>query len=209
MYYSEEVTICVDDTLLKGNLVIPLAGSPVIIFSHGSGSSRLSPRNLAMAEYLNGHGFGTLLFDLLTEQENRHSTNRFDIDLLTRRLIGATRWLQSLEVVKDAGIGYFGASTGAASALCAAAKLKEVIAVVSRGGRPDMALDSLKEVEAPTLLIVGSLDKDVLELNKNAFSQLRCIKALKLVEGATHLFEEEGAMEQVEQMAERWFEKFV
>ena len=149
------------------------------------------------------------MFDLLTEEEDLHYQNRFNIDLLTKRLAGATEWLERLPAAKDCRIGYFGASTGAASALKAAAVSPHINAVVSRGGRPDLAMDDLHRVEAPTLLIVGSLDYDVLQLNKEAYMQLECEKKLEVVEGATHLFEESGKMEIVSELAGNWFEKYL
>ena len=153
--------------------------------------------------------FGTLLFDLLTEEEDKYYYNRFNIDLLTKRLAGATEWLEKFPAANDCRIGYFGASTGAASALQAAAHLPHIGAVVSRGGRPDFAMDHLQSVEAPTLLIVGRLDTDVLELNKEAYSKLQCEKELEVVEGATHLFEEPGKMEIISELAAAWFEKYL
>ena len=205
----KEVSIPVGKVTLKGDLFIPVKAKAIIIFSHGSGSSRFSKRNQAVAKYLQGKNFGTLLFDLLTEDEDKHYYNRFDIDLLTKRLAGATEWLEDLPVAKDCRIGFFGASTGAASALKAAALLPQIHAVVSRGGRPDLAMAELHNVEAPTLLIVGSLDYDVLQLNKEAFMQLECEKKLEVVEGATHLFEEPGKMEIVSELACNWFEKYL
>ena len=160
-----------------------------------------------VAKYLNEKYFGTLLVDLLTEEEDKHYPDRFDIDILTKRLMRATEWLEELPAAKDCHIGYFGASTGAASALKAAAILPHTNAVVSRGGRPDLAMDDLHLVEAPTLLIVGSLDYDVLQLNKEAYMQLECEKKLEVVEGISHLFEETGKMEIVSKIAGNWFEK--
>lgn len=204
-----EVNIQAGKIMLAGELVIPLKAEAVVIFSHGSGSSRFSPRNQMVAKYLHKKNFGTLLFDLLTEDEDKHYHNRFDIELLTRRLAGATEWLERFPAAKDCGIGFFGASTGAASALKAAAYLPNIGAVVSRGGRPDLAMDNLPDVEAPTLLIVGSLDYDVLKLNQAAYMQLECEKKLEVIEGATHLFEEPGTMEKVCEAAAGWFEKYL
>ncbi|MGZ8559070.1 MAG: dienelactone hydrolase family protein [Chitinophagaceae bacterium] len=205
--FHKEVSIPVGKVILKGELVIPLKAKSIIIFSHGSGSSRLSKRNQMVAKYLHEKNFGTLLFDLLTEEEDQNYYNRFDIDLLTKRLAGATEWLERLPAAKDCRTGYFGASTGAASALKAAAILPMINAVVSRGGRPDLVMDDLHNVEAPTLLIVGSLDYDVLHLNKEAYIQLECQKKLEIIDGATHLFEEPGTMEKVCEKAAEWFEK--
>ena len=207
--FHKEVSIPVGKVTVQGELIIPLKAKAIIIFSHGSGSSRFSKRNQMVAKYLNEKNFGTLLFDLLTEEEDKDYHNRFDIDLLTKRLAGATEWLEELPAAKDCRIGYFGASTGAASALKAAAILPQINAVVSRGGRPDLAMDDLHHVEAPTLLIVGSLDYDVLQLNKEAYIQLECEKKLEVVEGATHLFEEPGKMENVSELAGNWFEKYL
>jgi pimeloyl-ACP methyl ester carboxylesterase len=207
--FHQEVNIPVGHVIVKGELTIPLKAKAVVIFSHGSGSSRFSKRNQQVARYLQNKNFGTLLFDLLTEEEEKHYYNRFDIDLLTKRLAGATEWLERLPAAKDCRIGYFGASTGAASALKAAAVLSTIDAVVSRGGRPDLAMDILPKVDAPTLLIVGSLDYDVLLLNNEALKHLHCKKELEIVNGATHLFEEPGKMEIVCEVAAEWFEKFL
>lgn len=203
--YQNAVTIPADHILLQGELTIPASAPAIILFSHGSGSSHRSPRNRKVAQVLQQAGFGTLLFDLLTAEEDTSFTNRFAIDLLTERLVAATRWVESLPETQDRRIGYFGASTGAAAALKAAAQLPSTGAVVSRGGRPDLAMDVLDEVKAPTLLIVGSLDTDVLAMNRQAFAQLNCKKQLEVVEGATHLFEEPGALETVCTLAKHWF----
>lgn len=205
----KELSIPVGKVTLKGELIIPEKATAIVIFSHGSGSSRMSPRNRKVAKHLQEMGFGTLLLDLLTPLEDKQSFNRFDIELLTLRLIGATKWLGALSEALNCSIGYFGASTGAASALKAAADLPQVNAVVSRGGRPDLAMDVLRKVKAPTLLIVGSLDHDVLELNKMAYQQLNCEKKLELVSGASHLFEEYGALDKVTEMAGGWFSRYL
>jgi dienelactone hydrolase len=207
--YHNNVEIPVGKVILKGELIIPLKAKGIVIFSHGSGSGRLSPRNQMVAHYLQQKNFGTLLFDLLTEREDQQYHNRFDIDLLTKRLIGATEWLEKQPAVKGCRLGYFGASTGAASALKAAAYITDIGAVVSRGGRPDLAMDVLKKVEAPTLLIVGSLDTDVLLLNQQAFIQLGSERSLEIIPGATHLFEEQGKMNEVCERAGAWFEKYL
>ena len=205
-----EVSIPSGKSILGGELYIPDNAKAIIIFSHGSGSSRFSIRNQQVATYLHENNFGTLLFDLLTAEEDRIYANRFNIGLLTTRLAGATRWLAELPVAKDYRIGYFGASTGAASALQAAADLHQVGAVVSRGGRPDLAsVQALQVIKAPVLLIVGSLDTDVLQLNRQAFNQLRGDKELKVVNGATHLFEEPGKLDEVAKLATAWFEKYL
>lgn len=207
--YQKEVSIPVGKVILQGELIMPPEAAAIIIFSHGSGSSRFSVRNRMVATHLQKENFGTLLFDLLTGEEDEEYNNRFNIDLLAQRLAGATLWLEELAVAKDRPIGYFGASTGAASALKAAALLPQIGAVVSRGGRPDLAMDSLRLVKAPTLLIVGGLDRDVLDLNKQAFTQLGGEKKLEVVGGASHLFEETGKMEIVSALAANWFEKYL
>jgi len=203
--YHSDIDIRLGSVVLKGELCIPPAAESIIIFSHGSGSSRLSPRNKMVADYLNRNDLGTLLFDLLTEQEDRRFANRFNIELLTARLIDTTKWIENFEPARQLSVGYFGASTGAASALKAAARLEDILAVVSRGGRPDLASESLDKVNAPTLLIVGSLDYEVLKLNREAYAQLTCEKRLEVIEGASHLFEEKGTMERVCKVATEWF----
>jgi pimeloyl-ACP methyl ester carboxylesterase len=207
--FHEKVSIPVGKVTVEGELTIPLKAEAIVIFSHGSGSSRFSKRNLAVAKYLQQKNIGTLLFDLLTEDEDMHYHNRFDIALLTKRLAGATEWLERLPAAKNCRIGYFGASTGAAAALHAAALLPSVKAVVSRGGRPDLAMEALHIVETPTLLIVGSLDYDVLKLNQQAYAKLECIKHLEVMEGATHLFEEQGMIDKVAELAAAWFRKYL
>lgn len=207
--FHKEVSIPIGKVTVEGELIIPLKSKAIVIFSHGSGSGRFSTRNRAVAKYLQQKNMGTLLLDLLTPEEDKLYSNRFDIDLLTKRLAGATEWLERLPAAKDCRIGYFGASTGAASALKAAAYLPGISAVVSRGGRPDLAMDVLEKVEAPTLLIAGSLDYDVLQLNKEAYIQLNCEKKLEVIDGATHLFEESGTMEKVCEKAGEWFEKYL
>ncbi len=184
------VHISADSVSLEGALVIPAEAPGVVLFAHGSGSSRHSPRNKYVAGVLNTAGLGTLLIDLLTRDEDAVYETRFDIPLLTRRLEAATQWLAKQPEAKSLGIGYFGASTGAAAALQAAAFLGPVIgAVVSRGGRPDLALSVLDRVSAPTLLIVGGRDEIVIDLNQQAYERLRAVKQLVIVPGATHLFE--------------------
>ncbi len=204
---DREVTITLRDIALKGELIIPDSPAGIIVFSHGSGSSRFSMRNRFVAAKLNEQGFGTLLLDLLTPQEDLDYSNRFDIPLLTKRLVGAVLWLEKLPEAADCRIGLFGASTGAASALRAAVLLPQIAAVVSRGGRPDMAFSDLSLLTVPVLLIVGSLDTQVLQYNRRAFDELRGIRKLEVVEGATHLFEEPGAMNKVAELAAGWFEQ--
>ena len=193
---------------LAGTLRIPDAAKSIVAFAHGSGSSRLSPRNLAVAEALNRHAIATLLFDLLTLQEESDRANVFDIPLLAERLVQAVQWLDREPDVAGLPLGLFGASTGAAAALVAAAELGDRVgAIVSRGGRPDLAGPALGRIRVPTLLIVGGDDIPVIELNQQALAQLRGPKALEIVPGATHLFPERGALEAVIGHAARWFER--
>jgi dienelactone hydrolase len=200
------VRIPVDDVELEGTLAVPDGARGLVVFAHGSGSSRKSPRNSFVAEVIRGRGLGTLLFDLLTEEEDRVRENRFDIPLLTDRLVAATEWLSTREATRGSDVGYFGSSTGAASALRAAVRpATDVDAVVSRGGRVDMASDVLDRVTMPTLLVVGGDDAQVLELNREAYERLSCEKELHVVEGAGHLFEGEGELEEVANVAADWF----
>lgn len=204
---SEEVEIPAGELTLQGDLVVPSGAIGLVLFAHGSGSSRLSARNRAVADTLHGAHLATLLFDLLTEDEAIQRASVFDIALLASRMHDATHWTRGVELVARMPIGYFGASTGAAAALLAASRLDGAVgAVVSRGGRPDLAGDRvLASVTAPTLLIVGSRDETVLELNRRALNALRSQRRLEVVEGATHLFEEPGALEQVAHLAAAWF----
>jgi putative phosphoribosyl transferase len=204
-HYAEPVRIPSDAIRLEGTLTIPPDAIGIVLFAHGSGSSRLSPRNTFVAEALQKAGIGTLLFDLLSEDEAADRENVFDIDFLGHRLTDATRWLRSRAEYAKYPLGYFGASTGAAAALVAAARDTSIKAVVSRGGRPDLAMRSLPRVTAPTLLIVGGDDSPVIEMNEEAFAQLRCEKQMKIVPGATHLFEEPGTLEEVVRLARDWF----
>lgn len=205
------VKIPIDSVELDGELILPPGAASVVLFAHGSGSSRFSPRNTYVAEVLQQRGIGTLLFDLLTHEEDQDYEMRFDIGLLTQRLLAATTWLLANPETKSSKIGYFGASTGAAAALQAAAKMSKVVsAVVSRGGRPDLAGGiALSQVAAPTLLIVGENDYSVIELNERAYAVMSCEKKLMLVPGATHLFEEPGTLEQAAQQAVNWFLKYL
>jgi putative phosphoribosyl transferase len=204
--HHEEVTVSVGQIRVQGHLALPDDAAGVVIFAHGSGSSRHSPRNRLVASVLEEAELGTLLFDLLTPAEELSRTNVFDIDLLGRRLLEVTHWLQAQPFAEGRRVAYFGASTGAAAALWAAADPAcDVAAVVSRGGRPDLAASRLAEVRAPTLLIVGDRDRVVLELNREAQARLRCKSQLTLVAGATHLFEEPGALEEVARLARDWF----
>lgn len=191
---------------LLGDLVVPERPLGVVVFAHGSGSSRLSPRNRSVARRLNEAGFATLLFDLLTETEEQDRANVFDVELLADRLVRTTAWVREQPGLGEFRVGYFGASTGAAAALLAAAELgPEIGAVVSRGGRPDLAAERLARVVAPTLLIVGGEDHQVIALNRAADALLRCIHQLAIVPGATHLFEEPGALDRVASLAAGWF----
>jgi predicted phosphoribosyltransferase/dienelactone hydrolase len=206
----DEVEIRTGDVKLPGTLSVPAGATALVIFAHGSGSSRHSPRNMAVARHLNREGMATLLFDLLSPREEVDRANVFDIALLAGRLGDAARWARRDPRTKGLGIGYFGASTGAAAALRAAADEEEVIfAVVSRGGRPDLAGDRLGAVRAPTLLIVGGNDPLVIELNRDAESRLRCEKRIEIVPGASHLFEERGTLERVAELAAAWFRSHI
>ena len=200
------------EVTLVGDLEIPENACGLVLFAHGSGSSRHSPRNQAVAARLREEGVGTLLFDLLTPQEEVEEACRghlrFDIELLGRRLAIATKNVATKRLSRNLPLGYFGASTGGAAALRAAATLgPEIGAVVSRGGRPDLAGEALEQVQSPTLLIVGERDEHVLGLNREAFGKLRCAKLLAVVRGATHLFSEPGALEEVARLAANWFRK--
>lgn len=204
--HTGAVRLLIEGVVLEGELNVPRNASGIVIFAHGSGSSRHSPRNKYVASVLQKAGIGTLLVDLLNEDEDEVYENRFDIELLAFRLVKVVEWLWSNDETEGLPIGLFGASTGAAAALQAAATLRdEIKAVVSRGGRPDLVLKQLHIVTAPTLLIVGSYDVTVLELNKEAYDQLCCHKKLEVVPGATHLFEEEGALESVASLATSWY----
>jgi putative phosphoribosyl transferase len=207
-----DVTVHSGEVALEGALSIPERAEGVVLFAHGSGSSRFSPRNRFVAAFLNQGGLGTLLLDLLTAEEHeideRSGALRFDIDLLSRRLVGVVDWASTHPDMRHLPIGLFGASTGAAAALNAAADRRQrVAAVVSRGGRPDLAMAALAAVRAPTLLIVGGLDGVVIEMNRSAAAQLACEHRLEIVPGATHLFEEPGKLEEVARLARKWFQQ--
>jgi len=207
---EQQVLIKLDTVVLEGTLGLPAAAKSAVIFAHGSGSSRFSSRNTFVAGVLQQAGIGTLLFDLLTREEDRDYERRFDIDLLARRLAGATHWLKARPETQGMTLGYFGASTGAAAALQGAALMgEEIKAVVSRGGRPDMAMPYLGKVAAPTLLIVGEHDREVLQLNRQALARLVAEKELAIVAGATHLFEEPGTLEQAAGLAKNWFVRYL
>jgi putative phosphoribosyl transferase len=211
---EEVVRIPIGKIELEGELKIPVGAKGIVLFAHGSGSSRFSPRNQFVAQFLREQQLGTLLTDLLTAEEEKVDLVtreiRFNIELLAERLLGITQWLQQDYRTKSLFIGYFGSSTGAAAALIAAAKMgQEISAVVSRGGRPDLADVYLSQVQAPTLLIVGGDDSVVIKLNKEAYALLPGLKKLEIVPGATHLFEEPGALENVAQLAGQWFLKYL
>jgi putative phosphoribosyl transferase len=205
-----DVQIQAGGAVLSGNLTIPDGAASLVLFAHGSGSSRHSPRNQFVARTLNDAGLATLLFDLLTQHEEAidmgTGEHRFNIGLLAERLVHATKWTKQQEQTRDLRIGYFGSSTGGAAALVAAVEMPEDVgAIVSRGGRPDLAGDALPKVQVPTSLIVGGNDDIVIELNEQARDRMRCEVKLEIVPGATHLFEEPGALEKVAQLASDWF----
>jgi dienelactone hydrolase len=209
---EQEVVIPAGSVRLPGTLSLPSHPRGIVLFAHGSGSSRHSPRNQYVAGVIRNAGVGTLLFDLLTgmeeEIDNYTREFRFDIDLLARRLVVATKWLAEQTETAHLRPCYFGASTGGGAALVAAAELRgKIAAVVSRGGRPDLAGPALPLVKAPTLLLVGGLDGPVIGLNQGAYAQLRCVKELKIIAGATHLFEEPGKLEEAAKLAAAWFVK--
>lgn len=208
------VRIPVGHIVLEGDLVVPQEAHGIVLFAHGSGSSRRSPRNRAVAQVLQQAGLATLLFDLLTKEEESVDIVtrefRFDIELLTDRLAGSTRWVKQNPDFAQFRVGYFGASTGAAAALMAAAELpNDVAAIVSRGGRPDLAGEALPKVTTPTLLLVGGDDTPVIELNEQALRKMKSVKQLVIVPGATHLFEEPGTLEAVARHAAGWFTRYL
>jgi dienelactone hydrolase len=211
---AETIAIDLGGAEVHGDLVLPPDAQGMVLFAHGSGSSRHSPRNQSVAARLNDAGFGTLLLDLLTEAEEARDAwtaeLRFDIGLLTRRLVDAVDWLAAKPATKGLSLGLFGASTGAAGALGAAAERPDIVrAVVSRGGRPDLAADALGRVRAPVLLIVGGRDETVLEMNREAAARLSAPHEVAVVPGASHLFEEPGALEQVADLAAEWFRRYL
>lgn len=204
------ISITHGEVTLEGSLGIPQGATGIVLFAHGSGSSRHSPRNNYVASVLRKHGLGTLLLDLLTPEEDLDYEMRFDIDLLASRLLVAAKWLRMQKETSRLKLGYFGASTGAAAALQAAADLEiQVSAIVSRGGRPDLAWPYLQSVKAPTLLIVGGYDDVVIELNQKAYYQIAAVKQLEIVPGATHLFEEPGTLEKAAELAAAWLERYL
>lgn len=205
------VHIPADNVHIEGMLELPATASGLVLFAHGSGSSRHSPRNNYVAQVLRDNGIGTLLMDLLTPEEDMNYQTRFDIPLLSKRLLAATRWVKAEKLINKLPLGYFGASTGAAAALQAAAMLgKDISAVVSRGGRPDLAgQDYLANVKSPTLLLVGGQDDVVIELNRDAYDLMHSKKELSIIPGATHLFEESGTLEEVAYQAASWFVQYL
>jgi len=204
------VHITEDGVVMEGALEIPEGAAGIVLFAHGSGSSRHSPRNNYVARVLREHRLGTLLLDLLTPEEDMIYEMRFNIDLLSKRLLAATKWILEQEETKSLSIGYFGASTGAAAAIQTAAEMGDSIdAVVSRGGRPDLAWPYLNSIKAPTLLIVGGDDDVVIELNEKAYNEIKAVKEMEIVPGATHLFEEPGKLEEVADLASRWFVRYL
>jgi len=206
----KEIEIPLGNITTKGNLRLATERKGIVLFSHGSGSGRLSSRNNYVADFLLNQGFSSLLFDLLTPQEDLLYENRFDINLLSQRLVKVTQWALKNKDLADLPIGYFGASTGAASALYAATHLKDKIkAIVSRGGRPDLAMPVLDKINVPTLLIVGGDDQAVIMLNRKAYAGLGGIKKMEIVEGATHLFGEPGKLEEVSELSANWFNNYL
>jgi len=204
-----EIKIKIKDVELNGILTIPKNAKAIILFAHGSGSSRLSPRNQFVAKVLNKEGFATFLMDLLTEEEeaidDKTGELRFNIEFLAERLLLVTEWLKKNKETKNLRVGYFGSSTGAGAALIAASKVKDIFSIVSRGGRPDLALKYLEKVSSPTLLIVGGKDTEVIKMNKEALEKLKSKKKLEIIPGATHLFEEKDALEKIAKIAANWF----
>jgi putative phosphoribosyl transferase len=214
MNLQTELKIPVGDATVEGNLTLPHDAKGIVVFAHGSGSSRFSPRNQYVAKFFNNQKIGALLFDLLTPEEEEvdmvTAEYRFNIDLLAQRLVGVTKWLRKDSTTQKFKLSYFGASTGAAAALIAAAEMPEAVsAVVSRGGRPDLAGDYLAQVKAPTLLLVGGWDTEVIELNRLAQSQMTNQNKLVIIPEATHLFEEPGKLEEVAGHSAEWFKRYL
>lgn len=207
--HQKEVSIPVEDIRLKGDLCIPENSKAIIMFVHGGSSSKLNKRNQMEAQYLNKNRFGTLQLDLLNLEEAKNYQNRFKVELLSERLIAASLWLEKFTAELGIPIAYFGSSTGAAVALHAAIRLPQIYAVAIRGGRPDLVVKELPFLNTPTLFMVGSLDSMVLQLNKNAFKHVACEKELKVIDGATHLFDEPGKLEMVTNYALEWFSNYI
>lgn len=209
-FSKKELMIPIDHQSLPATLSIPEQAKGLIIFVHGSGSSRSSSRNIKVATILNENGFGTLLFDLLSKKEEEVRDNRFNIYLLSERLIEVTGWIMGYEDTRGLNIGYFGASTGAAAALTVAAKLGyKIKAIVSRGGRTDLALNSMDQLPAAVLLIAGSLDTEIIQINQNTFSKLIAEKEIRIIQGASHLFEEPGKLEELAVISSSWFDEYL
>jgi putative phosphoribosyl transferase len=210
VHHKQTMEMKLGKVALTGDINLPMDAEAVVLFAHGSGSSRHSTRNQAVARIFSNYGLGTLLFDLLSQEEEEKDQEtgelRFDIDLLADRLIQVTHWVQNQSFLENLRIGYFGASTGAAAALIASTQVKDIYAIVSRGGRPDLAPRILPLVQAPTLLIIGENDPHVLSLNRKAFEMLHCHKQIEIIPGASHLFEEPGTMNEVAQLALVWFQ---
>jgi putative phosphoribosyl transferase len=204
--HQTKVVVQLPGVELKGNLSVPPKSHAMVLFAHGSGSSRNSPRNQMVASYLNQHGISTFLFDLLTTEEDNNYATRFNIELLAQRLKDVTEWIHAQDEYETMRTGYFGASTGAAAALMAARDIPYISAIVSRGGRPDLAMKDIPFIKIPTMFIVGGHDIEVLKLNEKAFAHLKGAKKLEVIPGATHLFEEPHAMEKVAVLAASWFE---
>lgn len=210
MKVTQEISIPVEGASLEAYLTVPQQAKGVVLFAHGSGSSRKSPRNQLVARFLHDEQIGSILMDLLTAEEDSDPDKRFDIPFLAKRLLAVTRWALREPQLHAQTLGYFGASTGAAAALIAAGELgPKIAAVVSRGGRPDLAREALRKVQSPTLLIVGGDDVAVLDLNEQAYAMLNCTKQLQVVPGATHLFEEPGTLEEVGRMSAHWFAQYL
>jgi putative phosphoribosyl transferase len=212
--HSGEVEIQISDNVLEGELIVPEEAKGVVVFAHGSGSSRHSPRNQFVARTIREAGNGTLLFDLLTHKEEREDQStgefRFNMPMLAQRLVETSTWLHRQPEMDSYGLGFFGSSTGGGAALVAAAELgSHVDAVVSRGGRPDLAAEALPKVQCPSLLLVGERDEVVIDLNRQAWARMRCPKELRIIPGASHLFEERGTLDQVAQAAADWFAQYL
>ena len=208
--YKKNLKIPAGEVELPGELAIPENATGIIIFSHGSGSNRFSPSNNYVANILRGEGFATLLFNLLTKEEDLDYEMRFDVSLMTDRLEQVTNWVTKNTITRELCIGYYGASSGAASALSATSRLGDVIsAVVSRSGRPDLAMQHLLEVKAPTLLIVGRLDENVAQLNRRSLRHLAGVRKLAIVPGATHFFSEPGKLDEVARLSANWYQKYL
>lgn len=207
--FRKEVVIPVGKITVKGELVIPLKSKAIIIFSYGNALGRFNKRHQQMAEYLQQKNFGTLLFGLLTEEEDKYYYNRYNVDLLTKRLVGVTEWLENLSEARGLQIGYFGAGIGAASALQAAAGSNHIGAIVSKDGRPNLVVEFLDKIQAPVLLMAGKLDYEILQANNAAFEKLSCAKKLEVIEDANHLFKPYRMKDEIAEQAASWFDKYL